>query len=324
MQNYPYVFISYSTIDAEVAESIASLLEVMDIEYFLDKKEIQWGDRIEGTIRKKIGDCSHLVVIVSPASVQSPWVPYEVGQARALDKILLPYLTHPSINLPSFLANLHYVSEMEGVRAFFDKLSREQGKHRRVRPTPKPGTASGETDEGLKETPAKVSAYLNRNALELPQLIRTARYAIDILAITLESTHELVSELTNVLRENGELRMRVLLLDPDSDYTSARANQLSMVRRQFREEARSSVETLANVCAKHSDRAEIRLYEALPTQMMFRFDDVLVVSVYSSARLTRNLVHLKFTADMRKVQETFFQHFEILWTSASVPPFAHR
>lgn len=323
-ENHPYVFISYSTIDGEVAESIATILEGMEIEYFLDKKEIQWGDRFEGTIRKKIGDCSHLVVIVSPASVQSPWVPYEVGQARALNKILLPYLTHPSINLPSFLANLHYVSEMESVRAFFDNLSKIQGKRRRARPVPRPDTASSKPKEGLRQASAKVSAYISRSDAKLPQRIRNARHAIDILAIALESSQELVPALASALRENRELRLRVLLLDPDSAYTSARANQLSIVRREFREESRKSIDALISIFAENSDQAELRVYDALPTQIMFRFDDVLVVAVISSAHLSKNLVHLEFTADMRSVQETFLQHFEILWAGASMPPLTHR
>jgi len=205
VQVRPYVFISYSTIDAEVAGPIATLLDGMGIEHFLDKKEIRWGDRFEGTIARRIADCSHLVVIVSPASVQSLWVPYEVGQAQALGKTLLPYLTHPSINLPSFLANLHYVTEMEAVRAFFQGLA---GIAQSAEPnySASPASVGTRPSVDLKRVPSSVRTYVNQEAADLPKFIKAARSAIDILAITLESRPELIAQLTKALSDNGELR----------------------------------------------------------------------------------------------------------------------
>jgi len=162
-----------------------------------------------------------------------------------------------------------------------------------------------------------VTAYADQRAADLPRLIRSARRAIDILAITLESRGELVAELGEALRTNSDLRLRILLLDPDSAYTAARANQLSFVRSEFREEARRMVQVIVRVVGDYPDRAELRLYDSLPTQKSFRFDDTLVLSVYSSARLSKHVLHLQITAG--PVQETFRQEFEILWAQASVP-----
>jgi hypothetical protein len=116
------VFISYSSVDREIANDLAELLQSLDIEYFLDRKDIAWGDPVTEAVQAGLRNCSCLVVIVSPASLKSQWVPFEVGQAVAAGKRILPYLTHPSLDVPSYLADLHYATHMDAVRTYFAGL----------------------------------------------------------------------------------------------------------------------------------------------------------------------------------------------------------
>ncbi len=114
------VFISYSRVDQEIASALSALLKSLAIDHFLDQKNIDWGSDITHEVKAGLRDCSHLLLVVSPASLKSSWVAYEIGQAAALGKVILPYLTHPSLELPSFISGLNYKSKMQDVRAFFE------------------------------------------------------------------------------------------------------------------------------------------------------------------------------------------------------------
>jgi len=113
------VFISYSSVDESVAKEIQSTLEQVGIGSFLDRKDIDWGDDILERVARGLTDSSAVVVIISPASLKSQWVPFEVGHAMALGKKVLPFLTHPSIDVPDFLRKLIHKTKIEDVRLYF-------------------------------------------------------------------------------------------------------------------------------------------------------------------------------------------------------------
>jgi hypothetical protein len=115
------VFISYSHTDNVFVQQLARLLDEKRIPYFLDRKSIEWGDDIPQSIEDGLGTASHLIVVVSPASLKSSWVPYEIGMARAKGARILPLLTHPSLDLPGFIANLSYKVSLENLVDFFDE-----------------------------------------------------------------------------------------------------------------------------------------------------------------------------------------------------------
>ena len=48
---------------------------------FLDKKSIEPGQAITEEVTKALVECVAMIVVVSPASLQSQWVPYEIGHA---------------------------------------------------------------------------------------------------------------------------------------------------------------------------------------------------------------------------------------------------
>ena len=113
------VFISYSSVDEDQALRLAATLEDAQVEYFLDRKDIRWGDDVTDEIRRGLSECSSIVVIISPGSAKSQWVPFEIGHALGLNKKVLPFLTHPAVDLPAFLQRLHYETTLDGVKEFF-------------------------------------------------------------------------------------------------------------------------------------------------------------------------------------------------------------
>lgn len=114
-----YIFLSYSHIDTSIADEIAMMLDELNIEYFRDIKDIQWGDVIVPNVAQALKRCTAILVIVSPASVKSSWVPYEIGRASALQKTILPYLTHRSIDLPSYVNDKRFLASINEVREYF-------------------------------------------------------------------------------------------------------------------------------------------------------------------------------------------------------------
>ena len=119
------IFISYSRMDAKVADEIATILSTFGIEYFRDVKDIEWGDAINSRVRDALQSCVAVLVIISPGSLKSQWVPYEIGHASALKKKILPFLTHPSIEIPLYMRDLNFVTTYDQVRDYFSRLPPE-------------------------------------------------------------------------------------------------------------------------------------------------------------------------------------------------------
>jgi hypothetical protein len=112
------VFISYSHVDDTVAQQLSGIGHELGVEYFLDKKDVSWGDRISKKVRSGIETATHLVPVISPASLKSQWVPFEIGYALGRGVHILPFLTHPSLELPGFLHDILYITDLEKVREY--------------------------------------------------------------------------------------------------------------------------------------------------------------------------------------------------------------
>lgn len=113
------VFISYSHLDSKIAEEIASVLSHFGVEYFLDCRDVEWGESIKERVCDGIRECIALLVIVSAASRKSEWVLFEIGHASALKKDILPYLIHPLEDLPDCIQGLKHLDSLDEVRHHF-------------------------------------------------------------------------------------------------------------------------------------------------------------------------------------------------------------
>jgi hypothetical protein len=126
-------FISYSQVDSELADAIATDLSALGINYFLDRKAITWGQSIGQSVREGLKNCSHQIIILSPASLKSHWVHFEAGFALGSRKVLLPFLSHPSLEVPGYFADLLYKSSREDIKEYFrgllQDLQTDQTKH---------------------------------------------------------------------------------------------------------------------------------------------------------------------------------------------------
>lgn len=84
----PNVFLSYAFDDSPLAQAIAEQLQANGIETFWAEWCIYPGDSIRQRIDEGIGECTHFIVLLTPQSIDKPWVNLEVdaGLARRLGK----------------------------------------------------------------------------------------------------------------------------------------------------------------------------------------------------------------------------------------------
>ena len=77
----PVVFLSYTHKDRDLAERIAIQMTDFGIETWWDEWEIRAGDSIVQKIGDGLGDCTHFIVLLTPRSIDKPWVKAEMDAA---------------------------------------------------------------------------------------------------------------------------------------------------------------------------------------------------------------------------------------------------
>ena len=94
------VFVSHATVDKWLAITICDRIEAIGATTFRDDRDIAGGDDIPDTIRDAIDVSDEMVVLLTPASVNRPWVQFEVGaawQRRALIVVIRQHVETDSI-----------------------------------------------------------------------------------------------------------------------------------------------------------------------------------------------------------------------------------
>jgi TIR domain len=91
----PYtVFISHSSKDLWIAGVMAEKIRALGAKCWLDEKDLEGGNVIAEAILQGIDACREAIVLISPNSVQSQWVAFEIGAVRAQHKRVTPILNN--------------------------------------------------------------------------------------------------------------------------------------------------------------------------------------------------------------------------------------
>ncbi len=103
------VFISYSSKDKWIARQLARLIESagarLGIRTFLDEKDIQGGESIPETIREALEHCDEFLILLTPHSINRPWVLIELGAAWGQRKHVVAIVSHlVPAKLPAVIA----------------------------------------------------------------------------------------------------------------------------------------------------------------------------------------------------------------------------
>src|SRR5687768_5483964 len=94
------VFVSHATADKWIATTFCEKIEMIGASTFRDDRDIDGGDDIPEAIRSQIKQSRELVVLLTPKSVDRPWVLLEVGAAWGWrnDYRIVPVLYHVTVD----------------------------------------------------------------------------------------------------------------------------------------------------------------------------------------------------------------------------------
>lgn len=92
------VFISYAVGDSAIAGELRDDLERDGLKCFMAEKDIQVATEWQESIRAALIGSKRVLVLLTPRSINRPWVLMETGAAWALGKALIPALSHVTTN----------------------------------------------------------------------------------------------------------------------------------------------------------------------------------------------------------------------------------
>ncbi len=137
------IFVSYSRKDMDFVRKLAGDLESAGYDVWWDIADLRGGDDWVRTIPDAIASSQHVIVVLTPNSVESEWVRREYTQALALRRKIVPIMLE-ACTVPFALNTINYVNFMAGEYADnFNNLSSAlgfTGEPPAVAPLEKPGS----------------------------------------------------------------------------------------------------------------------------------------------------------------------------------------
>ena len=165
-----------------------------------------------------------------------------------------------------------------------------------------------------------VEAYAKRSKVNFDDMFGKAKEEIDILQTNLVTIGtNYMNVLVNALEGNDSLNIKILTLDPQSQYVGVRAMQLGFEDiGVYRNELSSSLELVKTQFDKFEGRVKIRKYNDFPSQLTYIVDNEVVGSVISVTGRSRDNIAFKIDKSRPGVMKSFIDHFEKLWKHARI------
>lgn len=82
-----FIFISHSSHDDAFVKELRTALEDSQLPVWVDSRNLRGGDKLEKQIETAIEQARHVVVVLSPGTINSPWVSREIQKALAVEKV---------------------------------------------------------------------------------------------------------------------------------------------------------------------------------------------------------------------------------------------
>jgi hypothetical protein len=110
------IFVSYSHQDSPKVKELLSKLKDIQVSGWLDHADISAGHEISTVLRDSLRKSSAILVLISPASLRSQWVEFEISAGQALGKTIIPIIIGGEgveNNLPPTIADITYIDARE-------------------------------------------------------------------------------------------------------------------------------------------------------------------------------------------------------------------
>lgn len=108
------IFISWSKSKSrDLAYLLKNFLESFDVLAFVSERDILAGEDVQSKINQRINECDILVLCFTHENKKSPWLLYEAGLARGLNKKVIPILFDKDPHWDSWIDNpMNYAREI--------------------------------------------------------------------------------------------------------------------------------------------------------------------------------------------------------------------
>ena len=126
------VFVSHATADKWLAKTLCEKIEKAGASTFRDDRDIDGGDDIPGRIRQEIIRSNEMVVLMTPESVNRPWVLIEAGAAwgRRQRFRITPVLCHVQVNtIPDMISSKKAI-HINDLDAYFNEIKKRVQRHK--------------------------------------------------------------------------------------------------------------------------------------------------------------------------------------------------
>ena len=91
------IFLSYAAADRVYAHQVRNLLSQRPNVHLFTTETLSAGEDWQSKLKDELSKCDLFLVLLSPNSVESKWVLHELGAAWAIDKPIVPIVTHPEV-----------------------------------------------------------------------------------------------------------------------------------------------------------------------------------------------------------------------------------
>ena len=100
------VFLSYAAADSADTLKVRSLLAQQPNLRIFTRDTLSAGEDWVSKLKNELSSCDIFMVLLSPNSVGSSWVLQELGAAWALEKPIIPVVTHPAVltRIPMYIS----------------------------------------------------------------------------------------------------------------------------------------------------------------------------------------------------------------------------
>ena len=163
MADVPVAFFSYSREDSEFALRLAADLKAAGAAVWIDQLDIGPGQLWDRAVQNALESCPSVLIILSPASVNSDNVMDEISFALDQKKTLIPVL-YRDCDIPFRLRRFQHLD----FRTEYERMLQELRKCLHIGGLPQAGTPAGATVATHPPTPAATITAETRSATPQP------------------------------------------------------------------------------------------------------------------------------------------------------------